>query len=80
MRASLLGAVWGFDQLCGPLGGFAAALAEDPTLYDDRRDRPGARTALTLAAELGELGPVLRELTRRLERAAGHASHLGNHR
>ncbi|MGQ0576172.1 MAG: hypothetical protein ACT4RN_18505, partial [Pseudonocardia sp.] len=38
--ASLQAAVFGFDQLCGQLGGVAAELAEDPTLNDHRRDRP----------------------------------------
>lgn len=76
--AHLHAAVASLEQLAGQLARFAEQQAHDPTLYDDRRDRPGAQTALDLADELADLRPVVVELGHRLELAAGHAYHLGN--
>lgn len=69
-------AVFGLEQLTQQLAEFAERQASNPRLYDDRYDRPGAVTALDLAAELQELQPVLGDLTTRLQRAASIATHL----
>lgn len=71
-------AVFGLEQLARQLADFAERQANDPTLYDDRRDRPGRDTALDLAMELEELLPAITVLAARLQRASGIASHLGN--
>jgi hypothetical protein len=77
---SLQAAVAGLEQLTRQLGRFAAAQAQDPSLYDDRGDRPGSATALELAAALTDLAPAVVELAERLARARGLSSHLGNDR
>ncbi|WP_300007463.1 hypothetical protein [Pseudonocardia sp.] len=76
--ASLHAAVFGLQQLVGQLARFAEVQAGDPSLYDDRGDRPGSETALALVVELEDIGPAVVELAQRLGRAAGLADHLGN--
>lgn len=71
-------AVYGLAQLTRQLRDHAERIAEDPTLYDDRRDRPARQTALELAAALDELMPAFDDLERRLRRATSTAVHLGN--
>lgn len=71
-------AVYGLAQLARQLRNFTERQADDPTLYDDRRDRPGAQTALELAEALNELLPAVAVLAHRLGRASHIASHLGN--
>lgn len=78
LLASLHAAVTGTEQLAVQLARFAELQAADPTLYDDRRDRPGADTALALATELNELRSKVADLAGALDRAAELASHLGN--
>ncbi len=72
-------AVFGLEQLARQLVEFVERAASDPSLYDDRYDRPGRDTALELTAELEELQPAITALAARLERACGIASHLGQH-
>jgi len=76
--ASLHAAVFGLGQLAGQLSVFARVQAHDPTLYDDRHDRPGAHTASALAAAMDDVEPAAAQLAQRLARAARIASHLGN--
>jgi hypothetical protein len=77
--SALNGAVYGADQLLDQLRGAAVALAEDSTMYDDRRDRPAQRTARELAAELVDARQALADgPLRPIERAAGLACHLGH--
>lgn len=71
-------AVFGLEQLTRQLAEFLERQADDPTLYDDRRDRSGAATALDAVLELEELKPAVTALAGRLQRAASIVSHLGN--
>ncbi|MGD9528093.1 MAG: hypothetical protein AB7L91_18770 [Dehalococcoidia bacterium] len=77
---SLHAAVAGMEQLTRQLARFAAAQAQDPSLYDDRGDRPGAATALELAAALADSRAAVVELADRLAVARGLSDHLGNDR
>lgn len=75
----LAGAVIGYEQLLGQLAAFLDREAEDnPSLYDDRRDRPGAQTARETAAELDEAQAAVRALHRALTGLAQLAYHLGS--
>lgn len=76
--ASLHSAVYGLGQLMRQLAEFAQAKADDPTLYDDRRDRPGSQTAFELAAAVEDVGLAVAQLAERLGRAARIGSHVGN--
>lgn len=77
---SVHAAVAGLEQLTRQLARFAAAQAQDPSLYDDRGDRPGAQTALELAAALDACGAAVVELADRLARARRLSYRLGNDR
>ncbi|MGD9529306.1 MAG: hypothetical protein AB7I38_19365 [Dehalococcoidia bacterium] len=77
---SLHAAVAGLEQLTRQLARFAAVQAQDPSVYDDRGDRPGAATALELAAALDACLPAVVELAERLARARRLSYHLGNDR
>lgn len=55
--------------------GVAGPLADDPTLIDDRRDRPGEVTAVEVAEAIEE---ARQGIACRLQQAAGLASHLGH--
>lgn len=66
------------DQLFTQLAHAMTRQAGDPSLYDDRRDRPGAATARALAAQLGELRTVVCDLARRIDRVRELSVHLGN--
>ncbi|MGE0221143.1 MAG: hypothetical protein AB7I38_19130 [Dehalococcoidia bacterium] len=77
---SLHAAVAGMEQLTRQLARFAAAQAHDPSVYDDRGDRPGAATALELAAALTDAAPAVAELADRLAQAGRLSYHLGNDR
>ncbi|MGH3614939.1 MAG: hypothetical protein ACRDRK_20575 [Pseudonocardia sp.] len=75
----LAGAVIGYEQLLGQLVGFLDREAEgNPSLYDDRRDRPGAQTAREAAAELDEAKAAVLALYTALTRPAQLAYHLGS--
>lgn len=71
-------ALYGLDQLLGQLAEGMRAQATDPTLYDDRRDRPGKDTAHLAAAEIAAATPHLSQLTRQLSNARELTHHLGN--
>ena len=66
------------NQLLAQLTAATARQASDLTLYDDRRDRPGADTARALAAELGELRRTAGGLARSIDQARELSVHLGN--
>jgi hypothetical protein len=71
-------AAHGLDQLLVQLADAMTRQASDPTLYDDRRDRPGAPTARAVAAQLAELRPAAGDLARRIDQARELSVHLGN--
>ena len=71
-------AVHGLDQLFAQLAAATARQASDLTLYDDRRDHPGADTARALAAELGELRRAAGGLAWSIDQARELSVHLGN--
>jgi hypothetical protein len=68
------------DQLFRQLGEAAERLADDPTLYDDRRSdlHPGGKTALEVSSTLTEARSVLDGLVSKLDDAHSLSSHLGN--
>jgi hypothetical protein len=70
--------VHGMEQLARQLANVLEAQAKDPTLYDDRRDRPGADTARAAAMELQTLRPLIGQLASALDRVRSHTVHLGN--
>lgn len=73
-------AVAGSEQLIVQLARFLDAEAEtNPSLYDDRRDRPGAATAHQTAVALNDdVVPALRSLYAALAEPARLAYHLGS--
>lgn len=71
-------AVYGLDQLLRQLRDTATGLADDTSMYDDRRDRPAADTAVEASDALGEALSMLPSLTRAIERATNLACHLGH--
>jgi hypothetical protein len=79
--AELSGAVAGLEQLLGQLARFLDRQADtDPSLYDDRRDRPGAMTARETATALVAAIDAVSELYAALAEPARLASHLGSER
>jgi hypothetical protein len=76
--SNIASAVHGLDQLVQQLGEFFDACAEDPTLYDDRRDRDGATTALGVTNVLAEAREPLAAAARLLSDAARLSGHLGH--
>lgn len=78
--AQLHAAVAGYEQLLAQLARYLDQEAEgNPSVYDDRHDRPGAATAREVAADLRDDAlPALRTLTEALHVAAEGAYHLGS--
>ena len=76
--SALAGALHIVPTLTGRIAGIADRIAGDPTIYDDRRDRPGRDTALQLAVVLAEVRDAARALAGRSDQASGIASHLGH--
>ena len=77
--ADLAGAVAGYEQLLGQLARYLDREAErDPSLYDDRRDRPGARTAREAAVALIEAVDAVRDLNTALTEPSRLTYHLGS--
>jgi hypothetical protein len=70
--------VYGMEQLVRQLASILDAQSKDPKLYDDRRDRPGAQTAVEAAAALRALRPLIGQLASALDAARAHTVHLGN--
>lgn len=76
----LHGAVSGLDQLTSQLVTALENHADDPTLYDDRREaeHPAREVALTAAALLERSVEPIADLAKILGQAAQPLSHLGN--
>lgn len=73
------GAVAGYEQLLGQLAAFLDREAEhNPSLYDDRGDRPGAQTAREAAVALDEVVDAVHTLHAALAYPAALAYHLGS--
>ncbi|WP_410633349.1 hypothetical protein [Amycolatopsis sp. cmx-4-83] len=70
--------VYGMEQLVRQLAQVLAAQAESATLYDDRRDRPGADTAIAAAMEMQALQLLIGQLASALDAVRAHTVHLGN--
>ena len=66
------------DAVGTPVHGVAARLAEDPTVYDDRRDRQARGTAEAVGRNLVAANGALVEPRNAIERAVQLASHLGH--
>jgi hypothetical protein len=73
----LAGGLLSLDQLLGQLHAAAHSLVDDPTLYDDRRDRPGEHTAVDVADAIGD-ARVHQEFRLGIQTAAQYACHLGH--
>lgn len=56
----------------------AGRIAQDPALYDDRRDRPGSQTAAELTQHLDAARMLAGQLADALSTAHAIASHLGH--
>lgn len=69
---------YGLNQLLDQLGEALHEYGQDPTAYDDRRDRPAAETASQVRALLMEARTHFALVRHRIEKAHGEASHLGN--
>ena len=77
--SELRGAVAGYEQLLGQLARFLEQEAEhNPSLFDDRRDRPGAHTAQEAAAAIVEAVDAVHELYAALGEPSRLAYHLGS--
>lgn len=71
-------AVHGLDQLLRQLADAMRDQAADPSLYDDRRDRPAATTALAAGDRLNAARRAVSSLAREIERGRALTNHLGN--
>ena len=72
-------AVAGYEQLLGQLSGYLEREADtNPSVYDDRRDRPGASTAHEVAVYLRAAIADVRKLSALLAAAGQRVSHLGS--
>lgn len=70
----------GLVQLLDQLADAARQVAEDPTAYDDRRDRPASQTAIEVGLHLDVARDKVAAVTRPLDQAAIVASHIGHDR
>lgn len=66
------------DQLLSQLADAMQRQASNPTLYDDRRDRPAAETAREVAQRLDDARQRSHALAAELETVREAAGHLGN--
>jgi hypothetical protein len=71
-------AIHGLDQLFNQLAGAMHRQAVDPTLYDDRRDRPAGPTARTVADQLDRARASAYDLAACLDAVRELTVHLGN--
>lgn len=79
--AGLAGMAGLMPQLLEQLAGFLQAQANDPTLYDDRRDErhyPASRTAQDAVDRLWDAREVVLMLAERLRQVGRYTVHLGN--
>jgi hypothetical protein len=76
--AGLSAATYGMDQLLRQLDAATAVQQINPTLYDDRHDRPASTTAADVRIDLDDARLALGAVTERLRAAANATSHLGN--
>lgn len=76
--SSVNASAYGLRQLLEQLQTTAVDLAEDESMYDDRRDRPARTTAVDTAAALGEALRALGPLIRAVEHASSLTCHLGH--
>lgn len=76
--SNLGAAMHGLDQLFDQLAAGMQRQADDSTLYDDRRDRPGADTARAAAARLQDARKGAADLAEVLDEARADTVHLGN--
>lgn len=70
--------MYSLEQLLGQLADGMRAQADDPTVYDDRHDRPGKDTARLAANEITATIPHVLRLARQLANARALTDHLGN--
>lgn len=70
--------MYGLDQLLNQLTTATDRVADDPTLYDDRRDRPARNTAVEVGSHLKAAAGALDGPRSAVERAVQLASHLGH--
>jgi hypothetical protein len=76
--AGLSAASYSLDQLLHQLDAAMAAQQINPTLYDDRHDRPASTTAADVRIDLDNARIALGPVAEHLRTAANAASHLGN--
>lgn len=78
--AELHASVAGYEQLLVQLAGYIEREAEtNPSVYDDRYDRPGAAAARELAGDLrDDVLPAIRSVADALDVAARGGYHLGS--
>lgn len=72
------GALHGLDQLLGQLEAALRRQEHDPTVYDDRHDRPGGWTAQEAAGRLFGLRLALARVAQRMDATRELTAHLGN--
>lgn len=65
-------------QLMAHLARMLAWHADDPNIYDDRRDRPGSQTASEAAVQVADARRAMRELAAVLDRLGQLTAHLHN--
>lgn len=75
---SLDTAIGGLWQLAGNLLWASVNHAADPTLYDDRRDRPALDTAGKLDTALDRLREQFATVAATVDAARAHSAHLGH--
>src|SRR5699024_379914 len=69
-------AVGGLDQLLDQFSQVLLRKSADDTLYDDRRDRPGADTAEAAVEQLGAAQTAVRELHQAIRQVGELTTHL----
>ena len=65
-------------QVLGQLARFLETQSTDPSLYDDRHDRPAVKTAIEAVMGIRDAIEAARQLAKPLHVAAQAAVHLGN--
>lgn len=78
VTSQVASAAHGLRQLLEQLRDTAVELADNATMYDDRRDRPARGTVVEAASHLDSALQALGPLTTALDRATTLACHLGH--